>query len=316
MGDQQVEQRFVPQPRQRAYITCPADIVCFGGARGGGKTHGSLGDFWIHSEIHGPHANGLMLRKTRTDLKDTIAKAAQLYSNAAEWHEHGNYFQFVNGARLYMAYLENERYAEGYQGWSLTRVYLEEVTQFVNLAGMLRLMATLRSAHGVTCQMKITCNPGGTSPLAVKAMFIDNGPFNMVTDPETELTRVFIPSRLEDNPALLRNDPKYTARLKAVGSPELVRAWLEGDWDVIEGSFFPEFDRRKHVISPFPVPSEWVKFRSMDWGSASPFSIGWWASVQEDMVHDGRILPRGAIVRYREWYGAKSPGVGLLLPAE
>jgi hypothetical protein len=29
-----------------------------------------------------------------------------------------------------------------------------------------------------------------------------------------------------------------------------------------------------------------------------------------------RVLPRGALIRYREWYGASSPNVGLKLPAE
>jgi hypothetical protein len=314
-----VQQRFIPQPRQRAYITSPADITLFGGARGGGKTYGSLGDFWLHSELHGPHAKGLMLRKTREDLKDTVAIATTLFGNAAEWKQHdGNYFDFWNGARLYMAYLENERDAEHYQGWSLTRVYPEEITQFLSLQGILRLMATLRSSAGVRAQMKATCNPGGPGHHAVKSMFIDNGPFNLVTDEETGLTRVFIPSRVEDNPALLQNDPGYINRLKSVGSEALVRAWLEGDWDVVEGAFFPEFSRARHVITPFPVPNDWIKFRSMDWGSAVPFSVGWWVVVQEPFEHDGRFIPRGAIVRYREWYGMKpgSPNVGLKLPAE
>ena len=54
----------------------------------------------------------------------------------------------------------------------------------------------------------------------------------------------------------------------------------------------------------------------MDWGSARPFSIGWWAVVQDDTPHDGALLPRNAIVRYREWYGAKGPNEGLKIPAE
>jgi hypothetical protein len=28
------------------------------------------------------------------------------------------------------------------------------------------------------------------------------------------------------------------------------------------------------------------------------------------------MIPRGALVRYREWYGALSPNVGLKMPAE
>ena len=80
---------------------------------------------------------------------------------------------------------------------------------------------------------------------------------------------MFIAAKVTDNPALLKNDPNYVNRLRASGSPELVRAWLEGDWDVIEGAFFPEFDRKRHVISPrLKIPSDWIRFRSMDWGSA------------------------------------------------
>ena len=47
----EVEPGFAPQPGpQTAFINCPADITVYGGARGGGKTFGSLGDFWIHAE--------------------------------------------------------------------------------------------------------------------------------------------------------------------------------------------------------------------------------------------------------------------------
>jgi hypothetical protein len=318
MPSGRIQLNFVPQERQHAYITSPADITVFGGARGGGKTHGSLGDFWLHAEAYGSQARGLMVRKTREDLKDTIATAGAMYGNAATWKEHGSWFDFATGARLYMAYLENEKDAEHYQGWSLTRVYIEELTQFTSLTPMKKLLATLRSPAGIRCQMKATCNPGGPSHLEVKREFIDIGPWRIVDDPETGLSKLFIPSRLSDNPALLTADPNYVNRLRAVGSPELVRAWLEGDWDVIEGAFFEEWSRARHVIVPFPVPNEWIKFRSLDWGSAVPFSVGWWTVVQETMEHDGRLLPRGAIVRYREWYGQKpnAPNVGLKLTAE
>jgi hypothetical protein len=102
-----------------------------------------------------------------------------------------------------------------------------------------------------------------------------------------------------------------------VGSPKLVAAWLEGDWNAAEGSFFEEWDEKRHVLAPFPVPQHWLRFRSMDWGSASPFSVGWWAVASDDSpLPDGRIVPRGAMVRYREWYGASEANKGLKLTAE
>jgi hypothetical protein len=318
MVERQVEIGFRPQPGpQVAFLKAPFDIVVYGGARGGGKSYATLGEFWLHAEAHGQHARGLMVRKTREDLKDTIDTATIMYGSAAVWNEQKKFFRFHNGAVLHMAYLESDADAQNYQGWSLTRVYVEELTQYAHSGPIFKLMATLRSAkQGIKCQFRATCNPGGPGHVWVKEWIINYGPMNPVKDPVSGLTRIFIAAKVTDNPALLRNDPQYINRLKASGSPELVRAWLEGDWTVVEGAFFPEFNHQKHVVKPFRIPEYWIRFRSMDWGSAKPFSIGWWAVVQDDYAHDGRILPRNAIVRYREWYGSKAPDEGLKMPAQ
>ena len=314
---------FKPQPGpQVAFIKAPFDIVVYGGARGGGKSFASLGEFWLHAERHGLHAKGLMVRKTREDLKDTIEVAMNMYGDAAVWNDQKKFFRFRNGAVLNMAYLESDLDAQNYQGWSLTRVYVEELTQYAEAKSIFKLFATLRSAvPGIKCQFRATCNPGGPGHHWVKQWAIDIGPMTPYLDPQTGLTRVFIPAKLTDNPALLLNDPGYVSRLKASGSPELVRAWLEGDWNVIEGAFFPEFSTSRHVLCPFVLPDNWTRFRSGDWGSAKPYSFGWWAVVQDDHLlvhgqHRPRLLPRGALVRYRELYGASSPDTGLKQPAE
>jgi hypothetical protein len=312
-----IETGFKPQHGpQHHFITCPADIVVYGGARGGGKSFASLGEFWCHAEDWGAAAKGLMLRRSREDLKDTIDVARQMYGDAAEWKDKEKQFRFRNGAVFHMAYLENDADAMNYQGWSLTRVYVEELTQYASSAGIFRLFATLRTTSGARCQFRATCNPGGPGHHWVKSWVIDNGAYKPVKDPETQLTRIFIPAKISDNPSLLNNDPGYINRLRASGSPALVRAWLDGDWNIIEGAFFPEFDPTRHVITPPRIPSHWTRFRSMDWGSASPFSLGWWAVVQDDMIHDKRRLPKNAIIRYREWYGASGPNKGLKLPAD
>jgi hypothetical protein len=58
--------------------------------------------------------------------------------------------------------------------------------------------------------------------------------------------------------------------------------------------------------------------RSGDWGSAHPFSFGWWAVATEDYKAESVWLPRGCLVRYREWYGMQpgKPNVGLKMHAE
>jgi hypothetical protein len=88
---------------------------------------------------------------------------------------------------------------------------------------------------------------------------------------------------------------------------------------VVEGAFFDCWDAAKHVVRPFEIPQDWARFRSGDWGSAKPFSIGWWAVVGDKYkLESGLWLPRGCLVRYREWYGMKpgQPNVGLKLHAD
>lgn len=317
---------------QEALLACPVFEVLFGGARGGGKTDGMLGEFTAHAGRYGADAIGLMVRRERTQLIETIERSKVIYPLlGAKYHEQEKYWRFPNGARLRFAYLERDADAEGYQGHSYTRVYVEELGNFPNEGPVLKLMATLRSAQGVPTGFRATANPGGPGHQWVKARYIDANPGgwevrkfpykNPFTGETVVRERVFIPSRLSDNPLLLQGDPGYVANLQMQGSENLVKAWLEGDWSVIDGAFFDCWSTAKHVLAPFEIPRDWTRFRSFDWGSARPFSVGWWAIAGEDFTRTDavvgkQVLPRGALVRYREWYGAVSPNVGLKLTAE
>ncbi|MGH7011760.1 MAG: hypothetical protein ACREEX_13085, partial [Caulobacteraceae bacterium] len=195
-----------------------------------------------------------------------------------------------------------------------TRVYVEELTQFPSPKPVDKLKATLRSAAGASVGFRATCNPGGAGHAWVKARHIDPGPWREVS--ENGLGRLFIPARLADNPALIGNDPGYVERLRLSGSAELVRAWLEGDWSAVEGAFFDGW-RSANVVEPFAIPDFWTRFRSFDWGFAAPFSVGWWAIASDDhRPAEGVLISRGAMVRYREWYGRGPDGAGLRLTAE
>jgi hypothetical protein len=184
----------------------------------------------------------------------------------------------------------------------------------------MKLKATLRSAMGVPVGFRATGNPGGPGHTWVRARYIDPAPngYKVILDPNG-LERVFIPSKVSDNPKLIKSDPGYIARLKASGSPELVRAWLEGDWDIVAGAFFPEWSVARHVVRARTLPAEWTRAACMDWGSARPFAVLWFA------ISDGSLpeFPRGALVFYREWYGiyvnnegAYEPNTGIRMPAE
>jgi hypothetical protein len=321
----ETEQVVIWRPQagpQHSLLKCPVFEIFFGGARGGGKTDGMIGGDWpIHAQRYGQYAKGVFFRRELPQLDAAIARSKEIYNPlGADWNEQKKTWIFPNGASLKFRPLERDSDAEKYQGHDYTRVYFEELTNYPSMAPVMKIMATLRSGAGVPCGFRATGNPGGPGHNWVKERYIDPAPagfevikealLNPITGEMQSLDRVFIPSRLNDNRLMIEKDPMYVSRLQISGSKNLVKAWLEGDWSIVDGAYFDCWSK-KMVLKPFEIPSGWLRFRSFDWGSAKPFSVGWWAVATDDY----RGIPRGAMVRYREWYGAKKADVGLKLTA-
>jgi len=314
-----------PQPGpQKSLIDCPAPEIFYGGARGGGKTDGVLGKYALKGENYGSGFNGIFFRKELPMLDDAIERAHQIFGPSGlgwKWQDQKKTYRSAAGARLRFRPLEKVSDAEKYQGQNISDACVEEMGNYPSPAPIDRLNGVLRSTSGVPTQLIGTGNPGGAGQQWIKQRYIDPCPEgNKVLNrdlPNGAVHKfVFIPSKVQNNQLLMRADPGYINRLYLVGSKKLVDAWLKGDWNAIEGAYFDEWSE-DHVINPFVIPADWTKFMSGDWGSARPFSFGWWAVASDD-TFIGKWIPRGSMVRYREWYGCKSdkPNVGLKLTAE
>lgn len=299
-------------------LQCPLSEVFFGGARGGGKTDGVLGKWALKEQRYGAAFNAIMFRRTTVSSEDAIERSKDIYKPlGGKFNETKLIWRMPNGGRVAFAYLDSIKDAEEYQGRNVTDAWVEEAGQYPDSAPIDRLFGVLRSASGVPVQLILTANPGGAGQHWIAQRY-ELIPFptrprivrRTLPNGEIHKTAV-IPSRITDNRVLMHGDPGYVNRLNLVGSAALVRAWLEGDWTAIEGAFFDKWGK-KNIVEPFAVPKEWLRFRSFDWGSAKPFSVGWWAVAGDD--HG--TIPRGALVRYREWYGASSANKGLKLTTE
>lgn len=302
---------------------CPE--IFYGGERGGGKSDFQLGYQEDAALRYDGKSRGIVFRKTYPEIEELQARAMQIYplsggiykTQPSAQYPYSNCWYWRNGATIKMRFIESEQDYGKYHGHQYTHISFDEVTEYASPIGLLKMLSTLRSSHGVPCTMRATGNPGGVGHGWVKRRYIDpSAPYTPFIDEDTGLVRMFIPSRTADNAILLDNDPAYRNRIKAAtqGNEALRRAWLDGDWDIVAGAFFDCWDRNRHVIRPFTIPSHWLRFRSGDWGSARPFSFGWWAIVSEETkINDSLILPRGAMVRYREWYGIKTDDSGQIL---
>lgn len=188
-----------------------------------------------------------------------------------------------------------------------TEVSIEEACQFPFIDDMIeKLKGCLRSPHGVPTTMFLTANPGGPGHSKVKQRFVVPYPLGgrLIEDISGDKS-VFIPSKVHDNKILCDNDPKYVRSLESIRDPALRKAWLKGDWNVVAGGFFDDILREDlHGIKPFRIPAHWPRAMGFDWGSAKPFSAGWWAISGGEYIPDiGRYIPRGSLIRIREWYG-------------
>jgi len=305
---------------QEALIFCNVSTVFFGGARGGGKTDGILGKWAVKSNVHGKEFNAVFFRHALPMLDDAIERSHQIFGKMdGVWNEQKKTWRLRDGGRIRFRPLERLQDAEKYQGQNITDIAVDEVGNYPNPAPIDRLYGVLRSATGVPTQMILTGNSGGAGQLWLKARYIDPAPkgfhINYTKLPNGQYTdSVYMPSLVGANKILLKNDPDYIKRLYLVGSEALVKAWLEGDWNTIEGAFFDTWSTKAHLIPPFEIPKHWTRIRSMDWGSAAPFSVGWHAVASEDTyVHDRWII-RGTMIRYREWYGVSYQPNGTVIP--
>jgi hypothetical protein len=113
--------------------------------------------------------------------------------------------------------------------------------------------------------------------------------------------RVFIPAKITDNP--YTNTAEYRTSLAMAGSSQLVKAWLEGDWNIVAGGALDDVWNQSVVREPEEIPAGWRRTRSFDWGSSHPFSVCWWAEADGTATRSGWCPRRGSLIMTAEWYG-------------
>lgn len=317
--------QWKPQYRQYIAMSCPIEEIFFGGAKGGGKTDWMIIEMFRHCMVYGNKARSIIFRRSYPGLEEIERRCMDLFFKVkATWHTQRRTWLFPGGGTLKLRFLENVVSASNYQGHTYTAIGFDELTQWPTLQAVDMLRGCLRTADiGIKKRFLLTGNPGGPGHNVVKARYIDSAPpmkpFGIKDhDGEVVSQAIYIPSKLQDNQALMQADPDYAKRLKMVGSKELVRAWLEGDWDIVAGGMFDDvWSAVVHIIQPFKIPKSWRIDRSFDWGASKPFSIGWWAESDGTEVN-GRRYPKGTLFRINEWYGWNGqPNEGLrMLPEQ
>ena len=343
-------------PKQWAAFISAATELLFGGSAGPGKSHlMRLAAIMWCSEIVGLQV--YIFRRVEDDLIRNHMEGPKGFRNLlAAWVAAGwctiieTEIRFWNGSKIYLCHCKDEAHRFKYHGAEIHVLLIDELTTFTEiiyryLRFRLRMVGIKLpekyrkgfigpngkvNEHDLFPRIVNASNPGNIGHHWVKRTFgLESGtgiatPTRM-PDIEGGMVRQYIGGLISDNPSMLEDDPGYVARMRGLGDPALVRAMESGDWNIIAGGFFPEFSLARHVLKAVTLPMELFtrRFIGVDWGSARPFSVGWYGIADDPWKAEGVlgnqiIVPRGALVRYREWYGSK-PGEdnkGIKLPVD
>lgn len=255
--------------KQEQFINSEAFETLFGGAAGGGKSYGQLVDALLYA-LKYAKSKQIIFRRTFPDLEKSLIRVSlEFYPReAASYNSSKHIWTFKNGSIIDFGYIDSENDVYQYQSAEYDVIRFDELTHFTEYM-YTYMISRCRGANPYPKHIKSSGNPGGVGHAWVKARFIDMGAPNQIHEIKLEngkkSTVIFIPSLVQDNMFLLDNDPDYVSRLELLPEKER-QALLYGDWDIFDGQFFTEFDRKIHVVEPFVIPKDWRIYRARDYG--------------------------------------------------
>lgn len=228
---------------QSEYLASTADVVLYGGQAGAGKSLVAIIDMLGLNEAPVPrymlsHYRALICRKRRGDLADLIDKSKSIYplvDPGAVFNNSDCYWTFSSGCKIYFKYFERMSDAEKFlSGQEVQMIVFEEVQQHENPDIFTFAMSRLRSAHGLKCYMRATCNPGRFPWLKAWFRIDDAGNSTdfkreMKLEDGTVIVKhiKFIRARLQDNKHIGKD---YEANLMLLSEEDRL-ALACGRWD-------------------------------------------------------------------------------------
>lgn len=351
VDDDGVEHEVVwaPMPGSQAvFLECAEIETLLEGNRGGGKTDTLIMDFVQHvGQGYEGEWVGVCFRQTKPMLRDLIEKCRKWFKRLhpdAVYNENKYFWQFGTGERLYLSHFEQASDFDSYIGHSYAWIGWEELVRWQTPDFYKQMFSCLRSAkYNMPRKVRATTNPYGVGHTWVQTRFglWDWPKFNAdgkwdgtilgpliegEVDPVTRLkepNRRTIHNDLSENQVMKFSDPNYIANIRAAARNESeLKAWVYGSWDITAGGMFDDIWAacKGIIVQPdFIVPDYWPMMRALDYGSAKPWSVGFYTkSDGSDVTRpDGSVLStiRGDYFRVGEVYGSTSkPNEGLRLP--
>ncbi|MFZ3321351.1 MAG: phage terminase large subunit [Usitatibacter sp.] len=324
-----MEQQLTTNPFQhRALLVPEAADLFLGGGRGGGKSYALALLALRHVEQYDARARVLIIRKTYKGLADLELLTRELfgmvYGTAARYNAAEHIWRLPNGAYIELGQLETEADYTKYQGRSFTLLMVDEAGQFSEPDLLDRLRSNLRGPRDMAIRMVIAANPGGPGHHWLARRYVFKGaPWRAFLEPTSKRDWVYAPSTFEENAFIDRDQYRAQLESSCPHDPELLRAWILGDWTVARGAYFASvLSESRNAIDAWPsIPKyhgdPWTTFLAHDFGSSAP-SVTYIVAQSPGAEAFGRYYPRRSLVLVDELATNKrdrlNEGVGWTVP--
>lgn len=289
-----------PTAREAEFISLPDSIfeAMYGGAAGGGKSETLLMIPIVREFYKHPQFKGLILRRTFPELEQSlILRSEEWYrQTGGKYNDQKHRWRWPSNAIVQFGYAEHEKDVRRYDTSEWNYIAFDELTSFLEFQYMYLTMTRCRSSTlELPAIVRSGTNPGNIGHGWARKRFVEpakNGHV-IIRDAKTKLKRIFIPSRVTDNPHLLAANPQYVQQLETLPEAEK-RAKLYGDWWTFSGQVFDEWraehmpdepENAIHVIDPIQIPDWWPVIVSIDWGYSAMLWAGFAALSPDRRVY-------------------------------
>lgn len=301
---------------QTQVLSYPEEVDVFlGGGRGGGKSYTLALLALRHVEQYGDKARILYIRKTYKGLADfellTRELFAMVYGTAARYNGAEHVWRFPNGAYLEFGQLETHADYAKYQGRSFTLLMADEIGQFATPDLLDVLRSNLRAPKGIPVRVVLAANPGGSGHFWIAKRYVFTGaPGKPFFEPKSKRQWIYAPSTFIGNEFIDCDQYRDQLESSCPSDPELLRAWLDGDWAVNRGAYFANvLDENRNAVEPWTqIPYwhsvKWETYLAHDFGSSAP-SATYIMAISPGAEMAGRYYPRDSIIIVDELSTAK-----------
>jgi Terminase large subunit, T4likevirus-type, N-terminal len=318
---------------QDSVLLCPEVYDLFlGGGRGGAKSWALAWLALRHGEQYQSLARALYLRPTykgALEMEDiTRDLFGAVYGSAAKFNSHEHLWRLPGGGHLEIGQLEGPGDYAKFQGRSFRLIMIDEAGQYPDPTILDKLRSNLRGPADVPIRMALAANPGDVGHHWLASRYALRGaPWHPFYEQKSGREWVSCPSTYLDNPFIDQEAYRRQLAASCPGDPELLNAWLTGDWSIVRGAFFADcLSETRNQIEPWDaLPEPWSRrdmhwryFISMDFGFDAPSVVYLVAASPGALMPDGRYAPKGSLILFDE-LATNLPGelnTGLRWPIE